>query len=542
MGVGRTITFALVMLAACAASAVAQTPAGGDGRRVALVIGNQSYGEMGVLTNPVRDARAISASLRTSGFATVVEAEELDIETFQRSLREFRRVADGASIAVIYFAGHGMEVNGINWLVPLKASITSPESLQQETVALDQMLNTLSGATVKVLILDACRNNPFERSLRLRMGGAAARSSTGDAGGLGAIKQAALPSGMLVIYATEPGTTASDGLPSDANSPFARALIAELPTRGVDLRLVAGGVTERTMEYTGQMQRPFVTSMIIGRAPVFLAGEAQAATAPPPPAASAPTAAEATRMFNRAKAAGAGGDCQALIDVAGIFPNTDIAAQAQAELVRCRASYLSTLVAVDTSPVSDAEWLRLATEFQVDPAAVKAVAKAEGGVSGFAPTGRLVVLFEPHLFSRATARRFDATNPNVSYPSWDNTRYPRTQEGRWAQIAEAYALDPEAAVGAASWGRFQILGRNFASSGYGSATEFVAAISKSEAMQARAFLTFVKSAGALDELQRLDWERFAAIYHGPDAVAQNAARLRAAYAQVTAAPPATPPR
>jgi uncharacterized caspase-like protein len=265
MQIGRTMLGALAALALLSGAAPAQTASGGDGRRVALIIGNGAYGDMGVLTNPVRDARAVAASLRTAGFVTVITAEDLDVDKFQRNLREFRRVAEGASIALVYYAGHGVEVYGRNWLIPLGAGIGSAGDLPLEAVALDQVLTAIGGATVKVVILDACRNNPFERSLRLS-GGVASRGAP-EPSGLAPISDEALTDGMVVMYAAAPGMTASDGRPEDANSPFARALVEKLPTRGVDVRLVAGGVRDLTMRYTGQTQRPFVTSSL-GETPV----------------------------------------------------------------------------------------------------------------------------------------------------------------------------------------------------------------------------------------------------------------------------------
>jgi uncharacterized caspase-like protein len=514
----RAVAAAFALFAICAIPASAQAPAG-DGRRVALVIGNQTYGELGPLTNPVRDAKAISQSLRASGFATVVEATDLNIADFQRTLREYRRVADGASIALVYFAGHGMEVYGKNYLIPLAANIAKPEDLPLETIPLDMVLTTMGGATTKVLILDACRNNPFERSIRLSAG-AAVRSGTQGAG-LAPINQAALPNGMLVMYATEPGATASDGAATDANSPFARALVAELPTRGVDVRLVAGGVTERTMELTGQVQRPFVTALL-GRAPVYIAvdNDASPATpATPPPVVTRPvaqTGADAQRMLLRARAAGAAGDCQALFDLVALVPEGDVATQAQTAAQQCRATYLDRLTVPNRAKPTNAELRQLAAQFNVELPALLAIAQVESGpLGGFDANGRPIILFEPHLFSRHTQHRYDVSHPTVSAPRWDRTLYPRTQDGRWVQLRTAFELDPEAAVASTSWGRFQLLGQNFSAAGYGSATEFIAAMSKSELAEYQSLLAFSVSRNLLDEIQRLDFTGFARGYNGP---------------------------
>jgi hypothetical protein len=482
----------------------------GDGRRVALVIGNAAYAGAGALNNPVRDARLVAGSLSAVGFTTVVTAEDLDVEKFQRRLREFRRVADGASIAVVYFAGHGLEVNGRNWLVPLNATLSQPNDLLMEAVALEQVLTAVGGATVKVVILDACRNNPFERALR-RSTGVAVRSD-GSTGGLAAVADAALSDGMIVMYAAAPGATASDGAASDRNSPFARALTEKIPTRGVDFRIVAGGVRDLTLRYTQQVQRPFLT-LSLGEAPVYLTDATPSPTIPSTTTPAPNNAEVAQRMFQRAKAAANGGDCEALIDYAGIAP-ADLAPEARRAAETCRGGFLSSLKAVDAAGLNDADILRLAAIYRVESAAVRAILEVEGQGKGFAPDGRPLILFEPHIFSRLTNRRFDVSHPHVSYRTWRTRPYPPTQDGRWEQLREAYALDPEAAVSATSWGRFQIMGLNFAPSGYTNASAFVAAMSRSEAIQARALFDLVQSHGRLDEVQRLDWEGFVRVYGG----------------------------
>ncbi len=507
----RAIAFSIAAMASFTPPSAAQISSepsdAGDGRRVALVIGNAAYGELGVLTNPVRDAATVAKALGDSGFTSVTMATDLNIDAFQRHLREFRRVADGASVAVIYFAGHGMETYGKNWLIPLAANMTKAENLPLETIPVDLLLTSMGGATTKVLVLDACRNNPFERAIRLGAGAAVRTNNQGA--GLAPIGQAALPNGMLVMYATEPGATASDGLPTDANSPFARALASELPTRGVDMRLVAGGVTERTMALTGGVQRPFVTSLL-GRQPVYLAA---AAAAPPPT--STPSG-DALRMFNRAKVAGEQGDCQALVDLMGVFPSGEINARARAAAQTCRSTYLARLSGRDRVPADRVAIDKVAIDHGVRPETLRAVMRVEGGRDGgYAPDGRLLILFEPQLFSRLTARKYDQSHPALSTSASGRIPYPRTQAERWNQLAAAYALDPETAVAATSWGTFQLLGMNYRGAGYGSATEFIAAITRSEVAQARAFISYVQSIGALDELQRLDWDGFVFRYNGP---------------------------
>jgi N-acetylmuramidase len=198
------------------------------------------------------------------------------------------------------------------------------------------------------------------------------------------------------------------------------------------------------------------------------------------------------------------------------------------------ATFLDGLVAETRAPLSRADYVAAAGRLACEAEAVQAVVEVESGASGFAADGRPIILFEPHIFSRLTSRRFDASNPNVSYPTWDRTKYPGTQAGRWAQLREAYALDPEAAVASASWGRFQIMGMNYQKCGFTKATDFVADMAKSEVNQLKAFEGFVNSSGIADELQRLDWEGFARVYNGSGQVERYGRLMREAYNRLKA--------
>jgi hypothetical protein len=199
------------------------------------------------------------------------------------------------------------------------------------------------------------------------------------------------------------------------------------------------------------------------------------------------------------------------------------------------AHFIDTLVAETRAALSPQDFAAAAGHLQCEREAIQAVVQVEAGASGFASDGRPLILFEPHIFSRLTQRRFDASNPNVSYPTWDRTRYPRDQAGRYAQLREAYALDAEAAVASASWGLFQILGTNHARCGFASATAFVADMAKSHVRQLAAFEAFVRSSGIADELQRKDWEGFARVYNGPGQVERYGRLLREAYDRIKAA-------
>ncbi len=210
-------------------------------------------------------------------------------------------------------------------------------------------------------------------------------------------------------------------------------------------------------------------------------------------------------------------------------------ANAYAQIVRQTggsSNFIDSLVAETRSALSRDDFAAAAQRLGCEVEAIQAVVQVEAGPSGFASDGRPLILFEPHIFSRLTQRRFDQSNPNVSYPSWDRTRYPRDQAGRYAQLREAYGLDPEAAVASASWGLFQIMGMNHARCGFPTATAFVADMSKSHVRQLMAFEAFVRSGGLADELQRLDWEGFARGYNGPGQVERYGRLMREAYNRI----------
>jgi hypothetical protein len=209
------------------------------------------------------------------------------------------------------------------------------------------------------------------------------------------------------------------------------------------------------------------------------------------------------------------------------------------------ARFLAGLVRRVNGPVTREQIDAAAARLGVSPAAIQAVMEVESGpLSGFASDGRPTILFEPHIFSRLTARRFDRTNPDVSYPTWDASRYPKTQEGRWAQLKEAYGLDPEAALQATNWGRFVMLGISYRAAGFSSVSEFAESVSRSEENQLKAFEAYLKTNNLTDELQRKDWAGFARGYNGPGQVDLYARKLSDAFQRASgtaSAPSGTAP-
>ena len=200
------------------------------------------------------------------------------------------------------------------------------------------------------------------------------------------------------------------------------------------------------------------------------------------------------------------------------------------------ADFLATLVAQSRAPLSRADIEAMAAQIDVEWEALAAAVEAESGpLGGFDASGRPIILFERHLFSRRTSGRFDATNPSVSNRTPGG--YPRTQDARWEQLREAYALDAEAALSSTSFGRFQILGLNHATSGARGVFGYVAGMAQSERGQLAAFVAYLRANGLVDELQRRDWAGFASRYNGPGYAAnQYDTKLAEAYARFRANP------
>jgi hypothetical protein len=217
------------------------------GRRVALVIANSAYVSQGTLANPGPDARLVADALRRVGF-DVVSQNDLTKQGMDRALRDFSRQADGADVALVYFAGHGMEANGVNWLVPVDAALADERDLAFEAVSLDTVLATVDRAQgLRMVVLDACRNNPFTRSMRR-----GANTTRAVTRGLTDVEV----TGTLVLYAARGGSLAQDGV-AGANSPFATAFARRIPEPGVDIRLLVSKVRDDVLAATQRAQEPF---------------------------------------------------------------------------------------------------------------------------------------------------------------------------------------------------------------------------------------------------------------------------------------------
>jgi hypothetical protein len=198
--------------------------------------------------------------------------------------------------------------------------------------------------------------------------------------------------------------------------------------------------------------------------------------------------------------------------------------------------YLSSLRAQSTAGLTRADFQAVAQRLGCEWEAVGAVAEVESGpLGGFGPDGRPIILFERHLFSRKTNSQFDASHPGISNRTPGG--YPRSQDERWAQLAQAYALDGEAALQSASWGRFQTLGQNFGDLQLANAHEFVSRLARSEADQLAAFEGYVVRNNLVTALRNKDWPTFARGYNGPGyAQYQYDTKMANAYARLKQSP------
>ncbi len=216
-------------------------------RKMALVIGNGSYREA-PLKNPVNDARAITTKLRDLGFEVML-GENLGLREMTRLITRFGEKANGSAVGLFFYAGHGMQVKGRNYLLPVDAQISSEASARSESVDLEQILDQLAatGGQFSLVVLDACRNNPFERRFR------------GTTGGLAQIDA---PKGTLIAYATSPGRVALDG--DGENSTYTSALLNALDHPGLPVEAVFKRVRGDVARSTSDQQIPWESSSLTG--------------------------------------------------------------------------------------------------------------------------------------------------------------------------------------------------------------------------------------------------------------------------------------
>lgn len=233
-----------------------RTPAAALPRRVALVVGNSAYRHASRLPNPRNDAVDMGAVLRRLGFE-LIEGFDLDKPSFDAKVGEFAHALKGAAVGLFFYAGHGLQVAGQNYLVPVDAKLTSLAALDAEMVRLDAVHQTMEQeAQARLLFFDACRDNPLIRNLARAMG----LPSDEIGRGLAAVESAA---GTLISFSTQPGNVALDGV--GRNSPFSAALVRQLETSSDDLNAILIAVRNDVMRETDNRQVPWEHSALTRR-------------------------------------------------------------------------------------------------------------------------------------------------------------------------------------------------------------------------------------------------------------------------------------
>ncbi len=270
--IGQAVVFWITL--AIAQPAVAE-------RKVALVVGNSSYLNVSRLPNPRNDASDVIARLKAMEFE-VIPGLDLDRNGFLNTLAAFGRAAEGADVALFFYAGHGLQVNGQNYLVPTDAKVEYEAELDIALIPVPLVMQQLArGSRVNIVILDACRDNPFAKDLSRTLG---TRSSSALGRGLSRIQTA---SGAFIAFATQPDNVAQDG--TGRNSPFTQALLANMDKPGLSLSDLMIEVRNDVMRETNGKQVPWDSSSLTGRFSFRIEGTVTVApqTSPSPPPAPA---------------------------------------------------------------------------------------------------------------------------------------------------------------------------------------------------------------------------------------------------------------
>jgi uncharacterized caspase-like protein len=332
-------------------------------KRVALVLGNSAYQNVAPLSNPVNDSTRIAATLKEAGFDVVDSRRDLSAIDTRRALRDFADRARDADIAVVYYAGHGIEVDGGNYLIPVDAKLERDTDVYDEALSLDRILVAMEPAKkLRLVILDACRDNPFSRTMK--------RTVASRAIGQGLAKVEPTSPNVLIAYSAKAGSTAADG--DGKNSPFTAALSQHLTKPGLDVRRAFGFVRDEVLKTTGNKQEPFVYGSLGGDdVPLVPAPARPAAAAPATPALSAQ--AEARRDYELALQIG---NKSALNAFLAQYPDGFYASLAKLQLDKLTAED-TRVAATEKARQAEQERARLAAEGAQKAQQAKAEAEAK---------------------------------------------------------------------------------------------------------------------------------------------------------------------
>ncbi|WP_298243203.1 caspase family protein [uncultured Bradyrhizobium sp.] len=263
MALFRKILLALWIVGLGAGSALAE-------KRVALVIGNSAYEKVARLGNPSSDATLVAETLKAAGFDLVDLRRDLKVADMRRALRDFIEQSRDAEVAVVYYAGHGIEVDGVNYLVPIDAALERDTDIYDEALSLDRVLVAIEPAKkLRLVVLDACRDSPFSKAMK--------RTLASRAIGRGLAKVEPSSPNTLIAFASKAGSTALDG--DGKNSPFTTAMVHHVTRPGLDLRKAFGYVRDEVLKSTANKQEPYLYGSL-GGDDLSLVPAAPAATGP----------------------------------------------------------------------------------------------------------------------------------------------------------------------------------------------------------------------------------------------------------------------
>jgi hypothetical protein len=302
--------------------------------RVALVIGNGSYEKVPELPNPPRDAADIGRALERLNFK-VTQIRNATAHEMRRAVVDFGRAAEGAEMAVVFYAGHGMEVGGENWLIPINAELRSDADIESEAVSLRSISLQVSKARqLGLVILDACRNNPFAAKMKRSL------ATRAVARGLAPTEPS---DNVLIAYAARDGTTAGDG--DGRNSPFTTALLRHIETPGLEISFLFRRVRDDVMSATKREQQPFVYGSL-SKEEIYLRAPVAGATAQPAADAVKAAPAEDEKVWQAIQTSTVAGLYE---DFLSRYPKSSHAAEARQRIKDLRSKEVA---AVSPPPVS----------------------------------------------------------------------------------------------------------------------------------------------------------------------------------------------
>ena len=328
-------------------------------KRVALVIGNAVYQNVPRLPNPVNDGVTVASTLKDAGFDVVDSRHGLTAADTRRALRDFADRARDAEIAVVYYAGHGIEVDGSNYLIPVDAKLERDTDVYDEALSLDRVLLAIEPAKkLRLVILDACRDNPFSKTMK--------RTVATRAIGQGLAKIEPTSPNVLIAYSAKAGSTAADG--DGKNSPFTVALSKHLRTPGLDVGRAFGFVRDDVLKTTNNRQEPFVYGSLGGEDVPLVPAPAKVET----PAAKLSPQAEARRDYELALQIGNKSAMNAFL---AQYPDGFYANLAKLQLEKFAAEE-TRVAATEKARLAEQERARLAAEGAQKAAQSKAEADA----------------------------------------------------------------------------------------------------------------------------------------------------------------------